>query len=157
MLYKTLPHYSVRQPMSLVKRTMGNKRYWYLKLPGPKEIYLGPEDDLDQERLRQAIEYVNPRVEHYNAILHELESMLPKQPRLETPPAKEGIWQEGKRIKSTNLSSFIDLDTLKTKLDIVDISLDGDRVELRGTLPKDILRKIRQEKEDEGRKKRRAS
>jgi len=89
--------------MSLVKRTIGKRRYWYLKLPGPREIYLGPEDDLKLRRLREAIEYVRPRVEHYSEILQELEGSLPEEERRRLQEAlpkeiigsKTPFWQEG--------------------------------------------------------------
>jgi hypothetical protein len=144
--------------MSLVKRTLGRKRYWYLKLPGPREIYLGPESGLDARRVKEAIEYVRPRVEHYSDMLYELEGMLPEEDRRrlqEIPRAGETLRQQrqGTKLDSLPLSLIHDI----LKLDEMDISLDQDRLELRGKLPKYILDRIRKERIREIKKRRNSS
>jgi predicted transcriptional regulator len=58
--------------------------------------------------------------------------------------------QRKKRIGPSDLPASISLDTLKTKLQVTGILLNGNQIELRGTLPKDLLLRIKQEKKDEG-------
>jgi predicted transcriptional regulator len=61
--------------MSLVKRRIGNRIYLYFKLPGPAEIYLGPEARPDHARVEEAMRYVRVRLRHYESLLHELEEL----------------------------------------------------------------------------------
>lgn len=61
--------------MSLVKRRVGNRTYLYFKLPGPDEIYLGPADNIKPDRLNQALEYLEGRIEHYQKIVEELKQL----------------------------------------------------------------------------------
>jgi len=61
--------------MSLVRRRLGSRTYLYFKLPGPSEIYLGPEDRPDHSRVDKAMRYVRGRVRHYEDLMEELERL----------------------------------------------------------------------------------
>jgi hypothetical protein len=61
--------------MSLVKRQIGSRVYLYFKLPGPAEIYMGPENRPDHSRVEKAIQYVRGRIRHYEGLLDELEQL----------------------------------------------------------------------------------
>jgi hypothetical protein len=84
--------------MSLVRRRLGNYSYLYFKLPGPSEIYLGPEDRPDIPRVEKAIQYARGRLRHYEDLVSELEGLKPihdissrrlldaeDKPQIETP------------------------------------------------------------------------
>jgi len=59
------------------------------------------------------------------------------------------LLQPRKRIKPNDLPPSINIDLLKKKLNVTGISFDGAQVELRGTLSKDLLLKIKKEKVNE--------
>lgn len=61
--------------MSLVRRRIGKRTYLYFKLPGPAEIYLGPEVRPDLARVEEAMRYTRTRVRHYENLLNQLERL----------------------------------------------------------------------------------
>ena len=145
--------------MSILTERRGKKTYYMFQAGARNKIYLGPEGDLDPAKVEKAARYLRGKADHYVNLLYGLEALLPEEARRrlqETLPAG-GTPQRMTRIRPTSLPASIDLDTLKTQLEITDISFGTDHVELRGRLPKDLLLKIKQERTDERQKRRKGS
>jgi hypothetical protein len=73
--------------LSLVERKWGKKIHLVFKMRGPKEIYLGPKDRPNKEKVRQALEYVDQMkqeyVKHYDGLRERLQALLKEES--ETP------------------------------------------------------------------------
>jgi len=152
--------------MSIIKRLQGDKVYLYLQLTG-KQFYLGTADSVEPDKVYEALSYLQERIEtrrnrdleYYRKVGRMLEEMLPEEARRRLPQAllTGGTARLMEKAKPTSLPPSINLNTLMTNLDKIDISLHGDQVELRGKLPKDFLRRIREERAVEARSKRKAN
>ncbi len=66
--------------MSLVERKWGKKVHLVFKMRGPQELYLGPKDKPNPERVRQALLYVEKMkdeyVSHYDNLKSRLEALI---------------------------------------------------------------------------------
>jgi len=66
--------------VSLVERKWGKKVYLVFKMRGPKELYLGPRDNPNPEKVREALLYVERMrgeyVSHYDALKERLQALL---------------------------------------------------------------------------------
>jgi hypothetical protein len=66
--------------LSLVERKWGKKIHLVFKMRGPREIYLGPKDKPNRDKVRQALEYVDQMkeeyVKHYDGLRERLEALL---------------------------------------------------------------------------------
>lgn len=62
--------------MSLYQRHLGKSKnvYLYFRM-GKDQIYLGPEDSVNPEKIHEAISYVNMRLDHYKKILDNLQKL----------------------------------------------------------------------------------
>lgn len=72
--------------MSLVERKWGKKIHLVFKMRGPKEIYLGPKDRPNKEKVRQALNYVEQMkeeyVKHYDGLRERLQALLKEEPEI---------------------------------------------------------------------------
>lgn len=70
--------------MSLVERKWGKKIHLVFKMRGPKEIYLGPKDRPNREKVRQALNYADQMkeeyVKHYDGLRERLQALLEEGP-----------------------------------------------------------------------------
>lgn len=62
--------------MSVIKRKLRKRTFLYAKL-GTEQIYLGPENNPDPEKVHKAIDYVRKRIGHYEGLLENLERLTP--------------------------------------------------------------------------------
>jgi len=72
--------------LSLVERKWGKKIHLVFKMRGPKEIYLGPKDRPNKEKVRQALNYVEQMkeeyVKHYDGLRERLQALLKEEPEI---------------------------------------------------------------------------
>jgi hypothetical protein len=147
-----------------VKKITGQAYVYFEWYQGGKKIeeYIGRKDD--PEILLKLLAKYNEHQEYdlgkFCSRIEEVTGFKvnPKEARRrlrESLPLREV--EQVTRIKPRNLPAFIDIDMLKTKLEVTDIAFEAGQVELRGRLPKEILRKIEQEKADETRDKDKAN
>jgi len=70
--------------LSLVERKWGKKIHLVFKMRGPKEIYLGPKDRPNREKVRQALNYADQMkeeyVKHYDGLRERLQALLEEGP-----------------------------------------------------------------------------
>jgi hypothetical protein len=66
--------------LSLVERKWGKKVHLVFKMRGPKELYLGPKDNPNPDKVRQALLYVDQMkaeyTSHYDNLKERLEALL---------------------------------------------------------------------------------
>jgi len=66
--------------LSLVERKWGKKIHYVFKMRGPKELYLGPKEKPNPERVKEALQYVeqleSEYVRHYDELKDRLSTLL---------------------------------------------------------------------------------
>jgi hypothetical protein len=62
--------------MSLIEEKRGKKTYYTFQMGAGRKMYLGPSDNPDPDKIREAMKYPVEKIEHYSNILRQLQDLL---------------------------------------------------------------------------------
>lgn len=118
--------------MSLIEEKRGNKRYYTFQMGAGRKLYLGPVDDPDPEKVREAMKYPAERIEHYSTVLKQLQELLDTKERRRRPP----IQISAQELSQDERTALIRLSLAESGLSSYELERRGVRANIMASIEK---------------------